>query len=86
MEVRSTKYFWGPKLGPKLGFSHFLKLSLLVFLEIAYDDIFQQCLTSSNDEIHKKSFVGPNLGQNEPKSGLELGFQRLSQVWFFSFP
>ena len=31
----------GAKLGSKLGFCHFLKFGLLVFLEIAYNDSSQ---------------------------------------------
>ena len=45
------------------GFYHFLKVSLLVFLDIAQDCSFRQCLTSSRAEISKK-ICGPNWGQN----------------------
>ena len=37
-------------------FCHFLKFSSLVFLEIAYNDSLQQCLTSSTDKIYEKFF------------------------------
>ena len=56
----------GPKSGPKLGFSYFLQLGLLVFLEIALDDSLQQCLTSSRGKASEKFFG--------PKSGSKLGF------------
>ena len=36
---------------------NFLKFGLLVFLEFKYNNHFQQCLTSSRNKIHKKSFV-----------------------------
>ena len=41
---------------PKLDFCHFLKFGSLVFLEIAYNDSLQQCITSSRGKILKKSF------------------------------
>ena len=58
------KNFLGPKFGPKVPksgpklvlFLHFLKFASLVFLEIAYNDSLQQCLT-------KKKFLAPNLSQ-----------------------
>ena len=43
-------------MGAKLGFSHFLKFSSLVFLEITYNDSLQQCITSSRGKAHKKIF------------------------------
>ena len=51
----------GPKLGPKLGFCYFLKFGSSVLLEIAYNDILQECLTSSSGEIHEENFLGPSL-------------------------
>ena len=42
------------KLGPKLGFLHFLKVASLVFLDIAQDCCLGQCLTSSRAETSKK--------------------------------
>ena len=42
-----------PKLGPKL---------VLVFLEIAYNDSLQQCITSSRGKSLEKKFWGENLG------------------------
>ena len=56
----------GVNVGPKTRFffSIFvLKLGSLVFLEIAYNDSFQQCLTCSRGKIHEKNILGPNLGQ-----------------------
>ena len=47
----------GVKIGPKTRcFCHFHKFGFLVFLEIAYNDSLQQCITSSRDKIHKKFF------------------------------
>ena len=43
-----------PETSPKCG--------LLVFLEIAYNDSLQQCITSSKGKTHEKNFGGPNLG------------------------
>ena len=43
---------------------HFLKFFFIVFIEIGYNDSLQQCLTSSRVKTHKKSFGGPNLGQD----------------------
>ena len=75
---------WGPKFGPKLpksvpklGFCHFLKFSALFFLEIAYSDSLQQCITSSKGKTYKNVW-GSGLGQNESKL--------FSQVWFIIFP
>ena len=48
--ARFLKKNWWPKFGPKSGpkvgvFLQFLKFGSLVFLEIAYSDNLQQCLT-----------------------------------------
>ena len=43
-------------------FFHFLKFDSLVFLEIAYNDCLQQCLTSAGSKNHE-NFLDPNLGQ-----------------------
>ena len=53
----------------------------LVFLEIAYNDSLQQCLTSSWSKIHKVNFwaKGAKIGS---KTRVFLLF---SQVWFISF-
>ena len=37
-------------------FGNFLDCGLLVFLESAYNDSLQQCLTSSRGKTHKKVF------------------------------
>ena len=71
----------GPQLGPKIVFfCHFSKFGSLIFLQIAYDDSLQQCLTSSTDKIYK-TFFGPK----RPKLGPKLGFLPFSQVWFIRF-
>ena len=58
-----------PSVRPPLSF---LKFGSLVFSDIVHDDSWpwylvndslQQCLTSSEDKIHVKSFLGPYLGQ-----------------------
>ena len=78
--------FW-PKFGPKTSFfRHFLKFGSLVFLQIAYNDSLQQCLTNSRGKIHEKTFLGSKSGLNRPKSGPKLGFLPFSQVWCISFP
>ena len=70
------------KIGPKTRFCHFVKFGLLVFLEIAYSDSFQQCIISSRVKTHKKNW-GEKFG---PKLGLKLGFLLFSQFWFIIFP
>ena len=44
-------------------FCDFFKFGSLVFLEIAYNDSLQQCLTSTRGKIHQKKFWSPNFGQ-----------------------
>ena len=51
------KKFWGPNWGRrdpksalKLGFCHFFKFGLLVFLEIARDYSLQHCLITSREK------------------------------------
>ena len=44
-------------------FCYFLKFGSLVFVEIAYSDSLQQCLTCSRGKMYEKSFWGPNLCQ-----------------------
>ena len=82
------KFGWkGPRSGPKLGFSYFLKFGSLVFLEITYNDRLQQCLTSRRGKTHeKKKFWNQIWAKNEPKSGPQLFFLPFFQVWFISFP
>ena len=75
---------------------HFLDFESLVYLEIAYDDSLQQCLTSSRGKPPyphphpppppQKNW-GPRFGSDEPKLGPKLCFFfSFSQVWFISFP
>ena len=62
--------FW-PKFGPKTSFfCHFLKFGSLVFLQIAYNDSLQQCLTNSRGKIHEKTF----LGSKSAKIGSKIRF------------
>ena len=61
VEVKPMKKnFGGLKFGPKFGFWNFLKVALLVFLDIAQDCSLRQCLTSSRAEISD-----PNWGRND---------------------
>ena len=60
----------------KLVFSPFSQVSVISFLEIAYNDSLQQCLTSSRDKTHQKVIWGPKFG---PKVGPKLGFSAFSQ-------
>ena len=51
----------GAKIGPKTSvFCLFLKLGSLVFLEIAYNDSFQQCITCIRGKTRKKIFAAQN--------------------------
>ena len=80
------KYFCSSNLGPTSlnqaqneVVCHFLEFGSLDFLEIAYSDSLQQCLTSSIGETHTHTKIGDqNLGQN-------LGFPPFSQVWVIRF-
>ena len=69
----------GPKLDLTPGLRPFSQIWFISFLEVAYNDSLQQCLTCSRDKIHKKKNLGPNLG-------LKLDFLPFSQVWLISFP
>ena len=90
----NEKNFSGPKFGPKVPksgpklvlFLHFLKFGSLVFLEIAYKDSLQQCITSSRGKTYKKFLGGLNFDQNGPNSGPELVFLPFSQIWFIGLP
>ena len=83
MEVTLTKNNLGPKSDPKLRFfCHFLKVSLLVFLEITYDDSLQQFLTSIGGNAHEKKKIGGGGAKFWPNGPLLGPF---SQVWFISF-
>ena len=51
-------------------FFHFLKFGSLVFLEIAYNESLQQCLTCSRGKIPDKKFgdlIFGKMGQNQAK-------------------
>ena len=67
------KKIWWPKFGS------------LVFLEIAYNDSLQQCLTTSRGRIHEKKFYGPKFGSDRSKLGPKLSFLPFSQVSCVSF-
>ena len=58
VEVKPMKKnFGGLKFGPKFGFWNFLKVALLVFLDIAQDCSLGQCLKSSGAGTSKKNFI-----------------------------
>ena len=61
-------------------FHHFFELGSLIFLEIAYNDSLQQCLTFSRGDTHGKNFWGPNLGQTSLNQSQNEVF-----VHFFKF-
>ena len=61
----------GQNWAPNQVFCHFLRLDLLVFLEIAYNDSLQQCIRSSRGETTKKIFddqVWAKTGQNQAQN------------------
>ena len=64
----------GPKLVLKNVFCCFFKFGSLVFLEIAYGDSLQQCITSSRGKTHKKDWGG---GQIWAKIGLDIRFSAI---------
>ena len=69
------------KIGPKTRFFViFSSLVHVVFLEIAYSDSLQQCLTFSRDKIQEKKIFGPKFGSKGPKSVLKLGLFPFSQA------
>ena len=76
--------FWGKKWRPEFRPDE-QNSRKIVFLEIAYNDSLQHCITSSRGKAHKKSFCGPNLGRSKPKSGPKLDVLPFSEVWFISF-
>ena len=65
-----------PKSGPKLVF-HFVKSGSSVFLEIAFDDCLELCLTNSRSKTYKKS-SGSKIGQ-------KLRLSPFSQICIISF-
>ena len=60
-----------PKSGLNLGF---LPFGLLVFLENAYSDSLQQCLTSSRGKIYKKKNFRAQVWAKRAKIGSETRF------------
>ena len=60
-----------PKWDPKLGFCHFLKFGSLVFLEIAYNNSFQHCITSSRGKTHTKNFFETTFAPERANIGPE---------------
>ena len=66
----------GAKVRPGTSFFFviFLRFGSLVFLEIAYNDSLQQCLTSRRSKTHEQTFWGPTFSQNRPKPGPKLVF------------
>ena len=62
-----------------LVFWHFLKFGSLVFLEIAYIDSLQQCLTCSRGKIQEEIFVGAKMG---PETSFFCHFLRLGSLIF----
>ena len=51
--MKLIKKIAGPKLGKKIGFSNFLEITSLIFLDIAQDCSLGQFLTSYRAEISK---------------------------------
>ena len=83
---RIHEKFWAPKLGhnwaqDQVFFCHFLKLGSLAYLQIAYRDSWQQCITSIRGKTHEKKFLGPKRSKNRPK----ICFFTFSQVQYISF-
>ena len=74
------------QIGPEARFFVIFKFGSLVYLESAYNDCLQQCITSIRGKIPEKKVLGPKFGPKGPKLGLKVGFLLLSQVWFVSFP
>ena len=73
--LKKKKKFRGPNLSStglhqaeNEVFRYFVGFGSLVFLEIAYRDSLQQCLTSSRGKIHEKEIRGPNLDQNRARN------------------
>ena len=48
-------------------FCHLLQFGLLVYLEIAYNDSLQQCITSSRGKTHEKKKFGKKFGPKQAK-------------------
>ena len=63
----------GPKLAQNEVFHHFREFGSLVFLEIAYSDSLQQCLTASRGKTYKIKFGNPHLTK-QAKIGPKIRF------------
>ena len=50
------------KTGPTLVFCHSLKFGSLVFLQIAQDESFEDCITTRRGKTRQKKFEGPHFG------------------------
>ena len=50
------------KTGPKLVFCHSLKFGSLVFLQIAQDESFEDCITTRRGKTRQKKFESPHFG------------------------
>ena len=79
--VKTQKKVLGPNLGkkgPKLdltpGLRPFSQIWFISFLEVAYNDSLQQCLTRSRGKIFEKNFFDPKFGPKGPKLVPKLGF------------
>ena len=74
------EHFWAQicAKGTKIGvFCCFFKFGSLVFLEIAYGDSLQQCITSSRGKTHKKDWGGGKFGPKKAKIGLDIWFSAM---------
>ena len=85
------KKFWGPNWGRRdqnqtrnQGFCYFLQFGLLVFLEIAYIDSLQQCMSSFSGKTRRK-ILGIQIWVKQAKIGSKIRFLSFFQVWFISF-
>ena len=55
-------------------FCHLLQFGLLVYLEIAYNDSLQQCITSSRGKTHETDFWGTKFGLKRARIWPEIRF------------
>ena len=76
-QIFEKKFWWAKwaKIGPKTSFFFiFSSFGSLVFLEIAFNNTLQQCLTCSIGKIHENKFFEPKYGPKWPKSVPKQGF------------
>ena len=79
-EARCFKKIGGPNLG-SVGlnqtqnevFRHLFESGSYVFLEVAYNDSFRQCLTSSSGKIQEKK-IGTQIWAEQAKIGPDFRF------------